>query len=74
MYGSHFVVAGPLWRRIDEGGETRLRDAAVSAFAAMMLVLCLDEAWARVAPRFTTVVPGRVGIPGRQGPSCLEAR
>jgi cycloeucalenol cycloisomerase len=73
MYGSHFVVAGPLWRAIDEGRETRLRDAVLGALAAMMLVLCLDEGWSRVAGRFTRVVPGRVGIPGRQGPSCLDA-
>jgi cycloeucalenol cycloisomerase len=74
MYGSHFVIAGPLWHRIDErpGDETPLRDALLGALAAMMLVLCADELWARVAPRFTTVVPGRVGIPGKQGPSCLE--
>jgi hypothetical protein len=44
----------------------------VSVFAAMMIVLCMDEVWARqVAPHVTTVVPGRVGIPGKQGPSCL---
>lgn len=75
MYGSHFVFAGPLWNRIDErpGEDTRLREVALGAFAAMMLVLCVDEVWARaVAPRFTTVVPGRVGIPGKQGPSCLD--
>jgi cycloeucalenol cycloisomerase len=71
MYGSHFVFAGPLWRRIGE--ETRLREVVVSAMAAMMMVLCADEGWARLAMRFTTVVPGRVGIPGKQGASCLEA-
>lgn len=75
MYGSHFVIAGPLWHRIDErrGEETPWREAILGAFAAMMLVLCVDEVWAgAVAPRFTTVVPGRVGIPGKQGPSCLD--
>src|SRR5205823_6514584 len=74
MYGSHFVIAGPLWSRIDErrGGETPLREVLGGALAAMMLVLCADEAWARAAaPHFTTVVPGRVGIPGKQGASCL---
>jgi hypothetical protein len=73
MYGSHFVFAGPLWHRIDErrGQTTPLREAVLGAFAAMMLVLCADELWARAATRFTTVVPGRVGIPGKQGPSCL---
>jgi cycloeucalenol cycloisomerase len=72
MYGSHFVLAGPLWHRIDEGGETPVREVVVAAFAAMMLVLVADEGWARlVAPRFTTVVAGRVGVPGKQGPSCL---
>lgn len=77
MYGSHFVFAGPLWNRIDErpGEDTKVADAAVWGFAAMMLVLCVDEVWARaVAPRLTTVVPGRVGIPGKQGPCCLDPR
>src|SRR5262249_23662949 len=74
MYGSHFVFAGPLWHRIDEaeGDDTRLREIVLGALAAMMLVLCADELWARAATRFTTVVPGRVGIPGKQGPSCLS--
>lgn len=73
MYGSHFVLAGPLWRSIDERRETSWREAATLGFAAMMLVLSIDEVWARtLAPRLTTVVPGRVGIPGKQGPSCLE--
>jgi cycloeucalenol cycloisomerase len=75
MYGSHFVFAGPLWHRIDErpGDDTRLREVVISAFAAMMMILCVDEVWSRaVAPHFTTVVPGRVGIPGKQGPSCLD--
>jgi cycloeucalenol cycloisomerase len=74
MYGSHFVFAGPLWHRIDErpGDDTRVRDVVIGVLAAFMMVLCADEVWARaVAPRFTTVVPGRVGIPGKQGPSCL---
>lgn len=73
MYGSHFMIAGPLWHRIDErkGAETPLREVLFGVLAAMMLVLCADEGWARVAPHFTTVVPGRVGIPGKQGPSCL---
>jgi cycloeucalenol cycloisomerase len=75
MYGSHFMLAGPLWMRLDEapGKRSGLVEVVVSAFAAMMFVLCLDEVWARaVAPHVTTVVPGRVGIPGKQGPSCLE--
>jgi cycloeucalenol cycloisomerase len=75
-YGSHFILAGPIWHRIDErpGEETSLGWAAGAAFAAMMLVMCADEVWARqIAPRLTTVVPGRVGIPGKQGPSCLVA-
>jgi cycloeucalenol cycloisomerase len=73
MYGSHFMLAGPLWHRIDErpGGETPLREVALGVLAAMMMVLCADEVWARAAAPFTTVVPGRVGIPGKQGPSCL---
>ncbi len=40
-----------------------------------MIILCADELVEHaVAPRFTTVVPGRVGIPGKQGPSCLVPR
>jgi cycloeucalenol cycloisomerase len=77
MYGSHFVLAGPLWHHIDEPAarDTKLYQVAGGALAAMMMVLCADEVWARaVAPRFTTVVPGRVGIPGKQGPSCLVPR
>jgi hypothetical protein len=75
MYGLHFVIAGPLWHRIDEGrGErTPLVEVLASVLAAFTLVLCADEVFAKViAPHFTTVVPGRVGIPGEQGPSCLE--
>ena len=74
MYGSHFVIAGPAWHRIDEakGACTPLREVVGSVLAAFMLVICVDEVAAKVAaPRFTTVVPGRVGIPGKQGPSCL---
>ena len=74
MYGSHFIIAGPRWHRIDErpGECTPLREVLGSVLAAFMLVLCVDEVFEReVAPRFTTVVAGRVGIPGKQGPSCL---
>jgi cycloeucalenol cycloisomerase len=76
-YGSHFIIAGPLWHRIDErrGDDTPLREVLGAVLAAMMLILCVDELWARrVAPHFTTVVAGRVGIPGKQGPSCLAPR
>jgi len=74
MYGSHFIIAGPCWHRIDEGrGEcTPLREVVFSVLAAFMLVLCVDEGFEHVlAPHVTTVVVGRVGIPGKQGPSCL---
>ncbi len=74
MYGSHFVIAGPCWHRIDErrGACTPLVEVVGSVLAAFMLVMCADEVAAKVAaPRFTTVVPGRVGVPGKQGPSCL---
>jgi cycloeucalenol cycloisomerase len=77
MYGLHFVIAGPLWHRIDErrGECTPLVEVLASVFAAFMLILCADEVFANViAPHFTTVAPGRVGIPGKQGPSCLAAR
>jgi cycloeucalenol cycloisomerase len=74
MYGTHFVIAGPCWHRIDErrGAPTPLREVIASVLAAFMIIMCADEVFARaVAPCFTTVVPGRVGIPGKQGPSCL---
>jgi cycloeucalenol cycloisomerase len=74
MYGLHFVIAGPLWHRIDEekAGDTPLAHVLASVLAASMLILCADEVFSNViAPRFTTVVHGRVGIPGKQGPSCL---
>jgi cycloeucalenol cycloisomerase len=77
MYGAHFVVAGPCWHRIDErrGDDTPLREVWVSVAAAFALILCMDEAFENViAPRFTTVVQGRVGVPGKQGPSCLAPR
>jgi cycloeucalenol cycloisomerase len=77
MYGAHFMIAGPCWHRIDEhrGDDTPLREVLASVLAAFMLVLCADELVAGViAPHFTTVVPGRVGIPGKQGPSCLVPR
>lgn len=77
MYGAHFVIAGPLWHRIDErgGDDTPLREVMASVLAASMLILCADElVEGVVAPRFTKVVVGRVGIPGKQGPSCLAPR
>jgi cycloeucalenol cycloisomerase len=76
LYGLDFVIAGPLWHRIDErpGECTPLRDVVVSVLAASMLILCADElVEGVVAPHFTTVVRGRVGIPGKQGRSCLAA-
>ena len=76
-YGAHFMIAGPCWHRIDEarGADTPLREVLGSVLAAFMLVLCADEVAAKlVAPRLTTVVPGRVGIPGKQGASCLAPR
>jgi len=77
MYGAHFVIAGPLWHRIDErrGEDTPLREVLASVLAASMLIMCADElVEGALAPRFTTVVLGRVGIPGKQGPSCLAPR
>ena len=77
MYGAHFVIAGPAWHRIDEGRRdcTPMQEVLVSVLAASMLVMCADEVVEGVlAPRFTTVVHGRVGIPGKQGPSCLAPR
>jgi cycloeucalenol cycloisomerase len=74
MYGAHFVIAGPLWHRIDErrGSDTPMREVLGGVLAASALVMCADEAVKHlIAPRFTTVVEGRVGIPGKQGPSCL---
>ena len=70
MYGSHFVLAGPCWHRIDErrGEDTRMGEVLASVLAAQMLIMCVDEVFSRaIAPRFTTVVAGRVGIPGKAG-------
>ncbi len=77
MYGVHFMIAGPCWHRIDErrGDDTRLGEVLASVLAAQMLIMCADEVFSRaLAPHLTTVVPGRVGIPGKQGPSCLVPR
>jgi cycloeucalenol cycloisomerase len=77
MYGVHFVLAGPAWHRIDERRDecTPMREVLASVLAASMLVMCADELVEGViAPHFTTVVRGRVGIPGKQGPSCLAPR
>ena len=74
MYGTHFMLAGPCWHRIHErrGQDTPLREVLATVLAASMLILVVDEVIAHaIAPRFTTVVAGRVGIPGRPGPSCL---
>jgi cycloeucalenol cycloisomerase len=77
MYGSHFVIAGPLWHRIDEGrgDDTRFVEVIASVLAASMLIQCIDEVFSHaIAPHFTTVDHARVGIPGKQGPSCLVPR
>jgi len=77
MYGAHFVIAGPCWHRIDEERATctPMREVIASVLAASMLILCADELVKHtVAPHFGTVVDGRVGIPGKQGPSCLVPR
>jgi cycloeucalenol cycloisomerase len=77
MYGSHFVIAGPCWHRIDErrGDDTRVGTVLASVLAAQMLIMCVDEVFEHaIAPRFTTVSLGRVGIPAKQGPSCLVPR
>ncbi|MEO7327567.1 MAG: hypothetical protein ABI193_03245 [Minicystis sp.] len=77
LYGAHFMIAGPLWHRVDErrGDDTPLREVLASVLAAFTLCLCADEVFThQIAPHFTTVVAGRVGVPGKQGPSCLVER
>lgn len=74
MYGLWFMVTAPLWFSIDEepGDDTSMRTAIVGALAGFMLVLCVNEAIREgVAPRFTEVRRGQVGLDDRAG-SCLE--
>lgn len=74
MYGLWFVVTAPLWFAIDEdpGDDTPPRQALLSALAGFMLVLCVNEAIREhVAPRFTEVRRGQIGLDDRAG-SCLE--
>lgn len=74
MYGLWFVVSAPLWAWIDErpGDDASMRDALITALAAFMLVLCVNElVRERVAPHFTTVERGAVGLDDVDG-SCLS--
>jgi hypothetical protein len=76
VYGLWFAVTAPLWFPIDEerGVETPLREVWLSALAGFMLVIVVNEGirnW--VAPHFTTVERGAVGL-DNFGSSCLAAK
>lgn len=74
MYGLWFVVTAPLWFVIDErpGDDTPPGQAILTALAGFMLVLCVNEVVREhVAPRFTEVRRGAVGLDDHAG-SCLE--
>lgn len=76
MYGTWFVVTAPFWFAIDEepGDDTPLRSVWVSALAAFMLVIVANEAIrALVAPHFTVVERGAVGLDD-PGTSCLAPK
>ncbi len=77
MYGLWFVVTAPLWGWIDERAEddAPLSRALLTALAGFMLVLCVNEfvrEW--VAPRFTTVERGAVGLDDHAGSCLVEPR
>lgn len=78
LYGVHFVFAGPLWFVMDERPEddSPMRNALLGPAAAFALCLVSDEIVKyHIAPRFTTVVEGRVGLYGKHpGPTCLRGR
>ncbi len=72
-YGLWFVVASPLWFPIDEepGVDTPMGRVAESALAGFMLVLIVSETIrSEVAPYFTTVQRGAIGL-DNFGTSCL---
>lgn len=73
MYGMWFAVAAPLWFPIDEepGVDTPLRTVWLSALAAFVLVIVVNEGIrSLVAPHFTVVERGAVGL-DNFGSSCL---
>lgn len=76
VYGSWFVLVGPVWYRLDEdlaaprASAGRVALHTLLAFAGIVAVCEVCERW--IAPRFTRVVPGAVGMPGLQGPCCLD--
>ncbi len=74
MYGTWFVLTLPLWFPIDETPtvETPWREVLTGALAGFMLVILAMECFEWViAPQFTTVHPGAIGL-GNAGRSCLE--
>jgi len=76
MYGMWFVVTAPLWFPIDEepGVDTPLRSVWLSALAAFMLVIIVNEGIrSLVAPLFTVVEHGAVGL-DNFGTSCLAPK
>jgi len=73
MYGTYFIIALPFWFTIDErpGVETPWKNILVGILAAFLLIMIADELFKWViAPHFTTVVNGAVGLRDFEG-SCL---
>lgn len=72
-YGASFLCILPVWMRIDERPHERMPCWQVVAFVAAAVYadsLLLDLARYHVAPRFTTVQTGAVGL-GDVTTSCL---
>ena len=73
FYGVWFVVVMPFWTRMETSAATRLtiRRALLEACAATMLCVCAAELIKyNVAPHFTDVADGHIGLRD-YGDSCL---
>ena len=56
------------------GIQLRAEEGSLHLAATDMEISLRATAEAQVSGEGTTVVPGRVGVPGKQGPSCLAPR
>jgi cycloeucalenol cycloisomerase len=73
LYGTWFLLIGPIWYELDEGEGEPSRDLFLRTLSAMMAILVMNEVYANlIAPHFTTVVPGRIGTWDAPGPTCIE--